>query len=202
MESQPDQAGIAGIILAAGGSSRFGSPKQLLPWGKSNLLNTGIEKAYLAGLSPVVVVLGSNSKLIQPTIINPKAQIVFNARWEEGQSTSMQAGLAQLDERTLGVIFILADQPQISVNLLQTIKEKGMQTESIVVPLMDGKRANPVYFPRRAFQALGRVTGDQGGRAIFSQFPVVLLEWLDDHMGEDIDSPEDYQRLRTWYGVD
>ena len=202
MESQPDQAAIAGIILAAGASSRFGSPKQLLPWGKSNLVNTCIEKAFLAGLSQVVVVLGSNAKLIQPTIINPMVQIVFNARWVEGQSTSMQVGLAQLDIRTAGAIFILADQPQISVNLLQAIKEKGVQTESIVVPLMDGKRANPVYFPRSAFQALASVTGDQGGRALFPQFPVFLLEWLDDHMGEDIDTPEDYERLRTWYGVD
>jgi len=64
-----------------------------------------------------------------------------------------------------------------------------------------GKRANPVYFPKQAFPALLKLEGDQGGRAVLNQFPNILLEWLDEDMAGDIDTPEDYTRLRERFGL-
>ena len=69
---------VAGIILAAGSSSRFGDIKQLLPWRDKNLINTIIETALLADLDPVIVVLGANADVIQGTIEAPGIQVVVN----------------------------------------------------------------------------------------------------------------------------
>jgi len=65
-----------------------------------------------------------------------------------------------------------------------------------------GKRANPVYFPKKAFPVLIKLEGDQGGRTVLNQFPYILLEWLDEDMAEDIDTPEDYTRLHERFGLD
>ena len=65
-----------------------------------------------------------------------------------------------------------------------------------------GKRANPVYFPKQTFPELLNLEGDQGGRAVLNQFPTTLLEWLDEDMAGDMDTPEDYERLRKRFGLD
>lgn len=64
---------------------------------------------------------------------------------------------------------------------------------------MNDRRANPVYFPKSTLKEIVEVTGDQGGRAIFSDFQVELVPWLDDLMALDIDTPDDYERLKACY---
>lgn len=192
---------IAGVILAAGDSSRFGQPKQLLPWGKRNVLNACIATAKLAGLDPIVVVLGANREQILPEIDKEGVKVVENPRWAEGQSTSVRAGVTELPADVLGALFLLADQPQISVQLIVSIKEAAWKKNTAIVPVIGSRRANPVYFPREAFTALQQLRGDQGGRAILNQFQVTLLEWLDEDMAGDIDTPEDFARLCERFGL-
>lgn len=186
---------VAGIILAAGQSSRFGQIKQLLAWGKQIALNACISTAKLAGLEPLIVVLGANREEILPLMDKEGVNVVENPHWAEGQSTSVKAGVAALPAEALGAIFLLADQPQISVQLIVSIKETAWKKNTIVVPVIGGRRANPVYFPRQTFGALLQLQGDQGGRAVINQFPATLLEWLDEDMAGDIDTPEEYERL-------
>ena len=64
-----------------------------------------------------------------------------------------------------------------------------------MAPMIDGKRANPVLFDRSAFEALSLITGDAGGRQVFSRFAVSWLEWNDTDLLLDVDTPQDYQRL-------
>jgi molybdenum cofactor cytidylyltransferase len=193
---------IAGVLLAAGQSSRFGQPKQLLPWGKQNVLNTCISTAKLAGLSPIAVVLGAHYEDISLEMDQGGVKVVINHHWAEGQSTSVKAGVSALPEDVFGAIFLLGDQPQISVQLIVSIMETARKRNKVVIPVIAGKRANPVYFPKAAFSALLNLEGDQGGRAVLNQFPTTLLEWLDDDMTGDIDTPEDYARLRERFGLD
>ena len=192
---------VAGIILAAGGSSRFGGVKQLLPWGRTNLINTVIGTAKAAGLEPIVVVLGANSEKIRETIEDPDIQIVNNSNWDKGQSTSLKAGVNGINNDVEGVVFLLCDQPQISVNLVCSVVEEGLRTGKVIIPIIDDRRANPVYFPKSCFALFEKLEGDAGGRQIVSSCPHTTLQWVDDWMAKDIDKPEDYQILKDHFGA-
>lgn len=192
---------VAGIILAAGSSSRFGGVKQLLPWGETNLINTVIGTAQAAGLEPVVVVLGANSEKIRETIEDPDIQIVNNSNWDKGQSTSLKAGVNGINNDVEGVVFLLCDQPQISVNLVCSVVEEGLRTGKVIIPIIDDRRANPVFFPKSCFDLFEKLEGDAGGRQIVSSCPHTTLQWVDDWMAKDIDKPEDYQFLKDHFGT-
>lgn len=191
---------VAGIVLAAGGSSRFGSPKQLLPWRGKTVLNSVVSTAFDTGLAPVIVVLGANADQIEPSL--PKECVVVrNDAWSEGQSSSIRIGLAQLSEEIDGVLILLGDQPQVNPHFCSSIIQKGLECGKITIPYVNDRRANPVFFPKHTLKRLGQVTGDQGGRAIFSEFQVEYLPWLDDCMALDIDTPEDYEKLKACYSL-
>jgi molybdenum cofactor cytidylyltransferase len=191
---------VAGIILAAGGSSRFGSPKQLLPWRGTSVLNSVVSTAFDTGLAPVIVVIGANADQIEPSL--PKECVVVrNDAWPEGQSSSIRIGLAQLSEKIDGVLVLLGDQPQVNPHFCSSIIQKGLECGKITIPYVNDRRANPVFFPKHTLKRLGQVTGDQGGRAIFSEFQVEYLPWLDDCMALDIDTPEDYEKLKACYNL-
>jgi molybdenum cofactor cytidylyltransferase len=192
---------VAGIVLAAGSSSRFGSPKQLLPWRGTTLLNSVVNTAIETGLAPIVVVLGANADLIEPGLPQD-CVVVKNEAWSEGQSSSIRTGLAQLSDELDGVLILLGDQPQVNPNFCDSIVQRGLQTVKITTPYVNGRRANPVFFPKHTLKRLREVTGDQGGRAIFSEFQVEFLPWLDDWIGMDIDTPEDYEKLKVRYSIE
>lgn len=192
---------VAGVILAAGQASRFGEIKQLLPWRDKNLINTVVETALLAGLNPVIVVLGANDEVIRATLDESAVRVVTNPDWDRGQSTSLKAGVAAINRPVGGVVFLLCDQPHQSVNLVSAVVEVGLRSGKVVTPIIDDRRANPVYFPASCFPLFATLEGDAGGRQIISSCPHITLPWLDAWMAKDIDTPEDYQELREHFGL-
>ncbi len=189
-----------GIILAAGSSSRFGEPKQLLLWNGEPLINHVVRNAINAGLSPVVVVVGSSADEVQAAIKERNVRIVNNTQWMEGISTSIKTGLGTLIGEVGGVVFLQADQPQIPSGLIKSMVEVHQSNlNPIIAPQIDGLRGNPVLFDADTFPDLLAIEGDVGGRALFSRYPVEWLIWHDPKLLLDIDSPEDYQIfLRTY----
>ena len=98
-------------------------------------------------------------------------------------------------------IFLLVDQPQVSVSLLRALVEAHAgDLPDVLAPLVEDRRANPVLFDRRTFPDLLSLQGDTGGRAIFAKFPPHHLPWQDAMLLQDIDTLEDYQRLREAAG--
>lgn len=192
---------VAGVILAAGGSSRFGEIKQLLPWKNKNIINTVVETAALADLDPILVVLGANAGLIQASLDNETIQVVTNPDWDKGQSTSLKAGVAAIRQTVDGVLFLLCDQPHLTLNLVNAVVEEGLRSGKVVTPIIDDRRANPVYFPASCFPLFDTLEGDAGGRQIIPACPHTTLPWLDDWMARDIDTPEDYRALRDHFGL-
>jgi molybdenum cofactor cytidylyltransferase len=189
-----------GVILAAGSSSRFGEPKQLLHWKGETLIRHVVGSASKAGLSPVVVVVGSSAEEVNSAIKDLPVRIVNNSDWMRGMSTSIKAGLAALKGETGGVVFLQADQPQIPPSLIRClIASHQASLNPIIAPLIDGQRGNPVLFDEATYQDLLAIDGDMGGRALFSRYPVEWVTWHDPKLLMDIDSPEDYQTfLRTY----
>ena len=192
---------VAGVILAAGGSSRFGEIKQLLPWKNKNIINTVVETAALADLDPILVVLGANAGLIQASLDNETVQVVTNPDWDKGQSTSLKAGVTAIRHTVDGVLFLLCDQPHLTVNLVDAVVEEGLRSGKVVTPIIDDRRANPVYFPASCFPLFDTLEGDAGGRQIIPACPHTTLPWLDDWMARDIDTSEDYRALRDHFGL-
>jgi molybdenum cofactor cytidylyltransferase len=186
---------IAGIILAAGKASRFGKPKQLLDYRGQSFVRNVAETALKAGLSPVVVVIGAEAEQVEEAIHGLPVTIVQNPDWENGQSTSICAGLRECRSAG-GAIFLLADQPQVSVEVLRALVERHSQDlPAVLAPYVFDQRANPVLFDRVTFQDLLALQGDTGGRAIFSKFSPRYLNWYDKRLLLDVDTPEDYEKL-------
>ncbi len=187
---------IAGIILAAGGSSRFGQPKLLLPWRGETIIRHVVQNALAAGLKPVVVVAGEQTPEIRRELADLEIVLVCNPDWEEGQSTSVRVGLQALGEDVGGAAFLLGDQPQIPPRLAQSLIEAhAVSLAPIIAPLVIGQRGNPVLFDRCTFDDLMTLRGDVGGRSLFSKYPTEWVLWHDPSVLLDIDTPEDYARL-------
>ena len=190
---------IAGIILAAGGSSRYGQPKQLLPWGQENVINSTVKTALLAGLDPVVVVLGAFEAQIVATLPIERVKVVSNPDWQSGQSSSLKAGVNALPDTCVGALILLADQPQLNIHLVDALLREAKDGAVAVAPMIDGRRVNPVYFRRDVFPLLNNISGDEGGRAIMREISVKYVEWFDEMQARDIDEPEDYEILHRFY---
>ena len=187
---------IAGVVLAAGGSERLGRPKQLLDWQGVSFVRAVAETALAAGLSPVVVVVGAEAEKVAAAVDELDVIVVENSEWEGGQSTSVRAGVAALPDEVGAAVFLLSDQPQIPVRLVETVLAEYSRTLSpVVAPLVDERRGNPVLFDRQTFGDLLQAQGDKGGRQVFSKFRVQTFPWLEARDGLDVDTWEDYERL-------
>jgi molybdenum cofactor cytidylyltransferase len=188
---------VAGIILAAGEAKRFGRPKQLLDYHGEPFVRRVVKTALTSGLSPVVVVTGANAKEVEAVLHDLPITITRNPGWQNGQSSSIQAGLNRLSGQSGAAIFLLADQPQVTPKIIHALLEEHARTLSpIIAPMVAGRRANPVLFDRRTFSDLMELGGDVGGRAIFGKYQVTTLPWHDETLLRDVDLPEDFERLQ------
>jgi len=191
---------IAGIILAAGESRRFGEPKQLLNWKGQPFVRAVAKTALAAGLSPVLVVTGANALAVELAVKDLNIAVINNEDWKSGQASSIKAGIDALlfdsFPRSGGAIFLLTDQPQVTTSILHGLAEKHAEgLYPIVAPMVMDQRANPVLFDRATFSDLTTLEGDVGGRAIFHKHRIEYLPWHDDRLLLDVDTPEMYQRL-------
>jgi molybdenum cofactor cytidylyltransferase len=99
-----------------------------------------------------------------------------------------------------GVVFLLVDQPQASPLLIRQLIERRIETRApIIAPLVGDQRGNPVLFGHETFHALMEVAGDQGGRAVFHQYRVEWLPWMDSRLLMDVDLDGDIERLERAY---
>jgi len=188
---------VAGIILAAGESTRYGEVKQLLDWRGVPFVHAVARTALEAGLSPIIVVTGANTEKIESAVRALQVRTAQNTDWKSGQGSSIRAGILSLQDHAVGgAIFLLADQPQVTTAVIRALVEKHAEALfPIVAPMVIDQRANPVLFDRSTFRDLLAIDGDVGGRAIFHKHRVEYLPWHDDRLLLDVDTPEMYQRL-------
>ena len=187
---------VAAIVLAAGGSSRMeGTPKPLIEFQGETLIKRAVKTATDAGFNPIIVVTGYQSDLVISKLAGMDIEVVENSEWISGQSSSIRAGLKQLGDRSGAAIFMLVDQPFVSLELLEKLKDQHLTSMvPIIAPMVEDQRSNPVLFDRMTFDELLLLEGDTGGRAIMGHFEHTWLPWLDTRLLMDIDTLEDLER--------
>jgi molybdenum cofactor cytidylyltransferase len=193
---------VSAVVLAAGGSTRLGCPKQLLPVsGTPGTGRTMIEHVLFGvmgtSVDEVIVVLGYAAAEIAPHI-PAGCRTVLNPDWEAGISSSIRAGLEAAHRRAEAVLFVLADQPLLTGTALERILRVYYgTTKAIVAPVYRGQRGAPALFDRRLFPALRSLRGDVGGREVIRQFPrdVLAVEMGTPEMFLDVDTASDYEEL-------
>jgi molybdenum cofactor cytidylyltransferase len=189
---------VSAVVLAAGGSKRFGRTKQLLPLAGTTMIEHVLNVVLASSVDEVVVVVGHSASQVAGRI-PPGCRTVLNKDWEAGISSSIRAGLEAIDDKAEAALFVLADQPHINSEAIERILHAYHgSAKSIVVPAYRGQSGAPVLFDRSLFSALKALRGDVGGRQIIARFPVQVLtvEMQSSAVLVDVDTPGDYEELR------
>jgi molybdenum cofactor cytidylyltransferase len=190
---------VAALILAAGASSRMGRPKQLLDWDGRPLVRAAAEVALAAQLDPLLVVVGGAQAQVTEALAGLPLRLIANPDYAAGQSTSLRAGIAALSQDVDAVVVLLGDQPFVTATIVARLVAEWQTSGALIVaPTYAGQRGNPVLFAHPVIPELLAVQGDQGARAVVAadHSRIHLVAFDDSRPLTDIDTPEDYERLR------
>lgn len=189
---------VHAIILAAGASSRMGSPKQLLIWQDRPLLAHALTNGQSTLADRVVVVLGANAEAIKTTIDLNGISVALNHDWAEGMAGSIRAGIQALPATASAVLLMLCDQPLINAAHLQNLLRAWQHApDRIVVSQYAESFGVPAVFPAAYFAQLAGLTGDRGAKPLLMQFEETLVKVPLREAELDIDTQGDYQRLHA-----
>tara|TARA_B100002003_G_scaffold78692_1_gene73627 strand:+ start:2369 stop:2956 length:588 start_codon:yes stop_codon:yes gene_type:complete len=159
---------IAGIVLAAGGSTRMGQKNKLiLHVNGMSIISSTVGAAVESSLDPVRVVLGNDSNTVKKELIHYPVSFIHNNNWMEGMATSIVSGMENLDSD--GIMFILGDMPFISSKIINQLVQQ-FDSNKIIVPFNNGKRGNPVIFPSHLFSELKKISGDRGAKPLIQKY--------------------------------
>lgn len=197
-EAQESVRRIAAVVVAAGASLRFGSPKQLARIGGEMLLARAVRIAREAGCSPIVVVLGAAADRIEAECGLDDALIIRNDGWAEGMGSSVRVGIGALVDgtggRVEGCVVMTCDMPAVTVDHLRTLSA----SEEIAASCYGGHRGVPAYFPVGMFSDLLGLRRDAGARDLLRSALAVELVG-----GEvDVDTWGDFERALRMFGRD
>lgn len=190
---------IAAVILAAGASTRLGSPKQLLSYKGTTLIEHSIDVALKSGCFPVIVVLGAYKEKIQPLIEKYSVEVVENELWSQGMGSSIKAGIKALsDSKDIkACLIMLCDQPLVSVISNKRIIGAYLSGKSsIITSLYENSLGVPALFDKSYFNELVSLKDNEGAKKLFAKYKTAL-EQIDFPEGAiDIDTVEDYKKLK------
>lgn len=196
----PEPVHIAIIIPAAGASKRYGSAKQLLKWGNSNLITHCIATANSLTCDEIILVLGAHFERIRQQIPDLPMEILKNNRWETGMGSSIALGVKKITEdmpKINAVLILLPDQPLVDTEMLNSIVDSfSPGSEQIIASgYADGRVGVPALFDRSFFELLCELDDDKGARHIIRENRSKLVVIPGDDKLVDIDTPETYDAL-------
>jgi molybdenum cofactor cytidylyltransferase len=184
-------SGLAGTVLAAGTSSRFGADNKLLARYGGQAMVRGVVAAALATeLDPVIVVTGHDADGVQETLGGLDVVYAHNAEFAAGQAGSLKTGIAAVPQSCAGAMILLGDMPGVSAEIINQLLDAFTGEDCIVVPHHDGVRGNPVILGRRNFAELQKTSGDQGARSLLTGDNVRMIDVETDAVLRDFDTPE------------
>ncbi len=189
---------IAIIILAAGSSQRMGQSKQLLKVGDETLLQRSTRIALETGMHPIVVVLGAREKEHSEALKKFPVEIVVNTNWKNGMGGSLKSGLSviQKGNKTDAVIVMVCDQPLLSVDHLNSLREQFISTHKpIIASYYAGTAGVPALFDRTLFGDIQQLSNDEGAKKIIFQHPNETVGVVFPEGSVDLDTPDDYKKF-------
>jgi molybdenum cofactor cytidylyltransferase len=198
---------VAGVLLAAGTSSRFGDANKLLHALDGEPLVRRAARPLLAGsLDEVVVVVGHEADAVRSVLADLPVQLVENPSYDAGQATSVRAGVRAVESRDAaepagradrtapdGILFALGDMPDVSPETIETLVAAfAAGAGDPLVAAYEGTRGNPVLFGHQFVERLSDLQGDTGGRTILRDAAnATLVETGDPGVRRDVDTPGD-----------
>ncbi|MFC7157245.1 NTP transferase domain-containing protein [Halomarina halobia] len=189
---------VAGVVLAAGTSSRFGAGNKLLAeLDGEPLVRRAVRTLLDATLGRVIVVLGHESASVREALSDLDVPFVENPRYEAGQSTSVRAGVRAVAETdATAAVFLSGDMPFVDPETVDRLVEAySLGVGDAIAAAHAGRRGNPVLFDRRHFDALRGIEGDVGGRSVLlGSDAAALLDVDDPGVTTDVDTPNDLAR--------
>jgi molybdenum cofactor cytidylyltransferase len=187
---------FAVVILAAGGSSRLGRPKQLLAFGNKTLVEHAADTALASGAAQVIVVVGAEADAVREKLSGLPVKIATNDEWSNGMGTSIRCGLGALNPEIECVVLSLCDQPHVTSDLLRDLANRQIESGvPIVASSYDGVGGVPAAFGFALFPKLSSLQGDSGARDLIrnSTIPVATVAFTGGSI--DIDTPGDMENM-------
>jgi molybdenum cofactor cytidylyltransferase len=192
---------MVGVVLGAGRSSRFGAPKQLLPFEDTTLLGQVVRNANASNLDQVVVVLGRASEELRASVDFGRAVVVENTAYGTGCASSLLAGMDAAGESCEALILLLGDQPGVRSEFINfALAEWRRERPWASVTSYREKLGHPFIFAREAFDDLRGLHGDKAVWKLIEAYPDrVLRVEIEAALPPDVDTPEDYEMaLAHW----
>ena len=194
---------IGAIILAAGMSVRMGEPKLLLPLRGKPLFRHAMDSIHGSSMQPIYLVAGKYMEEIrQHSEDYPELKIIHNPNYADGLSTSLKLGVQSIKEHVDAVMIFLADQPLISLEVIQALIEKYKECKDegvrIVRPEYKGEAGHPILVDAVILKEFHSIKGDQGGKNIIKKNDAVTetVSFDNSMLGFDIDTPEDFFKVK------
>ena len=190
---------VAGVLLAAGTSSRMGRNKLLVELGGKSVLRRAVETAAAAGLEPILVVLGHEPERARAELAGLDCATVLNADYARGINTSLRAGIAAVPESAVAAVVMLADMPFVSAAMIRELVERWRAVDApLAVSIYGEVLAPPMLYARSLFPELRALDGEGCGKRVVKRHRDAALEvaWPASAL-TDLDLPEDVDRVRT-----
>lgn len=192
---------IAAVVLAAGKSKRMGEPKMTLPFGKGTMVGAVVDTvSHACGcISSVTVVLGYHGDAVREALADFHVNFAINRKPDMGMLCSVKAGLKGAGEADAYLI-CLGDQPQICPDAINELIECAKQTDKgLIIPTHEGKRGHPILIRAKYVEEIINLPLTYGLNEILNRHPddVMEMPFGKPCVTMDIDTPEDYERLRA-----
>jgi molybdenum cofactor cytidylyltransferase len=196
--SDSDYPGVHAVILAAGPSTRFGSPKQLVRLAGAPVLHQAIANAALVAGHSVTVVLGAHARDIGPALRQSAVAVVVNRDWEEGIASSIRTAVHAAPSGCEGLMLVLADQVAVTGDDLKRLYAAWRRHPVLIAAaLYGGAPGLPAIFPRWAFPDLLQVRGDRDPRLVIRRNVDRVVRVPMQNAGIDLDTPEDLLEIEA-----
>ncbi len=190
---------IAGVVLAAGNSTRMRRNKLLLELDGEPVIRRAVGRAIDAGLSPVIVVLGFEADRVREALSGLTYHEVINAEFEAGINSSVRLGIGAVPDQAIAAVVMLPDMPFVTTSMLETLMARYRESDApLVISRYGDVNAPPMLHGRMLFPEFDGPDGEGCGKHVVRRHrgEAVVVEWKPAAL-TDLDVPEDYERVKA-----
>ena len=194
---------VAGVVLAAGSSTRMGRNKLFFELDGETLLKRSVGRAIDAGLDPVLVVVGHEAERARAELSGLACTPVDNPDHAQGINRSLRTGISHVPDRARAAVVMLADMPFVTSRMIASLVTHYREsTAPLVISAYGHVNAPPMLYDRALFQELRQMSGEGCGRQVVRRHrdEAIAVSWPEAAL-QDIDVPEDYERIKGGLGV-